>query len=195
MCLLDLSLYTPLNLEINLAKIHLVSDQHLKEISQILEHIVKILEIPFKCRGDFMYFYIPTRSVNLALISVTLSSQRFPLVKELKNILIRLFEFVYYQHAIHSVKLTKIVGVKSSRCNLVLAPPTKTYFLRPCVVITMIQASVTGQCLILLQILICQQILLYLYVTIINYHIIFICDYHNNHHIFKIELMVLWTTH
>ena len=56
-------------------------------------------------------------------MSVTLSSQRFPFVKELKNILIGPFEFVYYQHAIHSVKLTKIVGVESSWCNLVLAPP------------------------------------------------------------------------
>ena len=63
--------------------------------------------------------------LNLALMPVTLSSQRFPLVKELKTILIGLFEFVYYQHAIHSVKLTKIVGVESSQCNLVLAPQPK----------------------------------------------------------------------
>ena len=50
--------------------------------------------------------------LNLGLMSVTLTSQRFPLVKERKNILIGPFEFVYYQHAIHSVKLTKIVGVE-----------------------------------------------------------------------------------
>ena len=56
-------------------------------------------------------------------MSVTLSSQRLPLVKELKNILIGLFEFVCYLHGIHSVKLTKIVGVKSSPCNLVPRPP------------------------------------------------------------------------
>ena len=69
--------------------------------------------------------------LNLGVMSVTLSSQRFPLVKELKNILIGPFELVYYQHAIHSVKLTKIFGVESNRCNLVLAP-TKNYFIRPC---------------------------------------------------------------
>ena len=51
--------------------------------------------------------------------------QRFPLVKELKNILIVPFEFVYYLHAIHSVKLTKIVGVESSRCNLVPRTPNQ----------------------------------------------------------------------
>ena len=47
---------------------------------------------------------------NLGLMSVTLSSQRFHLVKEIKNILSGPFEFVFYLHAIHSVKLTKIVG-------------------------------------------------------------------------------------
>ena len=60
---------------------------------------------------------------NLGLMSVILLSQRFPLVKELKNILIGPFEFVFYQHAIHSVKLTKIFGVESSRYNLVPRPP------------------------------------------------------------------------
>ena len=51
-----------------------------------------------------------------------------------------LFEFVYYQHAIHSVKLTKIVGVESRRCNLVLSPPppqpkiTYTYAPEPAVI-------------------------------------------------------------
>ena len=68
---------------------------------------------------------------NVGLMSVTLSTQRFPLVKELKNILIGPFEFVYYLHTIHSVKLTKTVGVESSRCNLVPLPPTKNCFLRP----------------------------------------------------------------
>ena len=63
--------------------------------------------------------------LNLGLMSVTLSSQRFPLVKALKSILIGPFEFVYYQHAIHSVKLTKIVGVELSRCDLVLSPNQK----------------------------------------------------------------------
>ena len=42
-------------------------------------------------------------------MSVTLSSQRFPLAKELKNILIGPFEFVYYLLTLHSVKLTKTV--------------------------------------------------------------------------------------
>ena len=60
---------------------------------------------------------------NLGLMSVTLLSQRFPLVKELKNILIGPFESVFYLHAIHSVKLTRIVGVESSQCNLVPRPP------------------------------------------------------------------------
>ena len=69
-----------------------------------------------------MYFYTWTRSVKLR-IDVNHTVVTFPLVKELKNILIGPFEFVYYLHAIHSVKLTKIVGVESSRCNLVLAPP------------------------------------------------------------------------
>ena len=48
-----------------------------------------------------MYFYTWTRSEKLGLMSVTLLSQRFPLVKKLKNILIGPFEFVYYLHAIH----------------------------------------------------------------------------------------------
>ena len=63
---------------------------------------------------------------NLGLMSVTLSSQKYPLVKELKKTnLIGPFEFVFYLHAIHSVKLTKIVGVESSRCNLVSCPPNQ----------------------------------------------------------------------
>ena len=41
-------------------------------------------------------------------------------MQRIKNILIGPFEFVYYLHAIHSVKLTKIVGVESNRCNLVV---------------------------------------------------------------------------
>ena len=57
-----------------------------------------------------IYISIPGQGGgNLGLMSVTLSSQRFPFVKELKNILIGPFEFLYYLHAIHSVKLTKIV--------------------------------------------------------------------------------------
>ena len=71
--------------------------------------------------------------LNLGLMSVILSSQRFPLAKELKNTLIGPFEFVCYLHAIHSVKLTKIAGVESNRCNLVLTPPTKKCFLHPAV--------------------------------------------------------------
>ena len=69
-----------------------------------------------------MYFYTWTRSVKLR-IDVSHTVVTFPLVKELKYILIGPFEFVYYLHAIHSVKLPKIVGVKS--CNLVLAPNQK----------------------------------------------------------------------
>ena len=61
-------------------------------------------------------------------MSVTLSKQRFPLVKELNNALIGSFESVYYLHAIHFVKLTKIVGVELSRCNLVPGPPAKTLY-------------------------------------------------------------------
>ena len=41
-------------------------------------------------------------------------------MQRIKNILTGPFEFVYYLHAIHSVKLTKIVGVESSRCILVV---------------------------------------------------------------------------
>ena len=67
-----------------------------------------------------MYFY--TRE-NLGLISVTLLSQRFPLVKELKNILIGPSEFVFYQHAIYSVKLTKIFGVESVQSSSSPPPP------------------------------------------------------------------------
>ena len=80
-----------------------------------------------------MYFYTRTRSVKLRIDVSHTVSQRFPLVKELKNILIGPFEFVCYLHAIHSVKLTKIVGVALSRCNLVFAPPAKNCFLCPCV--------------------------------------------------------------
>ena len=56
-----------------------------------------------------MYFYTKIRSGKLRIKSATLSSQRCPLVKELKNILTEPFEFVYYLYAIYSVKLTKIV--------------------------------------------------------------------------------------
>ena len=56
-------------------------------------------------------------------MSVTLLSQRFPLVKELKNILIGPFEIVYYLHAIHSIKLTKIVGVESVQSSPRPPPP------------------------------------------------------------------------
>ena len=71
-------------------------------------------------------------------MSVTLSSHRFPLVKELKHILTEQFEFAFYLHAVHSVKLTKIVGVESSLCHLVPRPPTKNCFLCPCCVDLMI---------------------------------------------------------
>ena len=56
-------------------------------------------------------------------MSVILSSQRFPLEKELKNTLIEPFEFVFYLHAIHSVKLTKIVGVESVQSSSSRPPP------------------------------------------------------------------------
>ena len=59
---------------------------------------------------------------DLGLMSVILSSQRFPLVKELKNILIGPFEIVFYQRAIHSVKLTKIFGVESMSSS---SPPNQ----------------------------------------------------------------------
>ena len=72
-----------------------------------------------------MYFYTQPRSVKLRIDVSNTLSQRFPLVKELKNILIGPFEFVYYLHVIHSVKLTKIVGVESGRCNLVPLPQPK----------------------------------------------------------------------
>ena len=55
-----------------------------------------------------MHFCTGQGQGNLGLMSVTLLSPRFPLVKELKNILIGPFEFAYCPHAIHSVKLTKI---------------------------------------------------------------------------------------
>ena len=47
-----------------------------------------------------MYFYTWTRSGNLGLILVTMSLQRFPLVKELKNILLGPYEFVFYMQYI-----------------------------------------------------------------------------------------------
>ena len=50
-----------------------------------------------------MYFYTWTRSGKHRIDVSLMSSQRFPLVKELKNILIGPFEFVYYLHAIHSL--------------------------------------------------------------------------------------------
>ena len=78
-----------------------------------------------------MYFYTWKRSGKRMIDVSLMSSLRFPLVKELKNILIVPFEFVYYLHAIHSVKLTKIVSVESSHCNLVPRPPTKHCFLCP----------------------------------------------------------------
>ena len=58
-----------------------------------------------------MYFYTQTRSGKLRIDVSHTVVQKSPLVKELKNILIGPFEFVFYLHAIHSVKLTKIVGV------------------------------------------------------------------------------------
>ena len=62
-----LSLYIPLNLGINLAKIDLVSARHLRKYHRFWKHVVKILEIPLKCGGDYMYFYTPTRSVKLRI--------------------------------------------------------------------------------------------------------------------------------
>ena len=71
---------------------------------------------------------------NLGLMSVILSSQRFLLVKELKNILIGPFEFVFYQHAIHSVKLTKIFGVESVQSSS--SPPNQKLLPTPlCMVV------------------------------------------------------------
>ena len=76
-----------------------------------------------------MYFYTWTRSGKLRIdVGYTVVTVK---VKELKHILIGPFEFVFYQHAIHSVKLTKIFGVELSRYNLVPRPPTKNCFLRP----------------------------------------------------------------
>ena len=43
-------------------------------------HMIKILEISFKCKGYYMNFYTQTRSGYSGLISVRPSSQRFPLV-------------------------------------------------------------------------------------------------------------------
>ena len=116
--------YTPPSIwGLTLLKIDLEGKGH-----RFWKRVFKILEIPFKCRGDYMY-----SRANLGLMSVTMSSQRFPLVKELKNILIEPFEFIFFLHAIHSVKLPKIVGVESSRCNLVPRPPNQK--LLPCICI------------------------------------------------------------
>ena len=49
-CLLDLSIYIPLNTGINLAKIDLVSARHLKEISQILETCSQDIRNTFQMR-------------------------------------------------------------------------------------------------------------------------------------------------
>ena len=76
-----------------------------------------------------MYFYIWTRSGKLRIdVSHTIITN-ISFGKKLKNILIGPFEFVYYLHAIHSVKLTKIVGVESVQSSP--RPPTKNCFLRP----------------------------------------------------------------
>ena len=64
-----------------------------------------------------MYFYTHTRSEKLRIDVVT----KISFGKETVNILIGPFE--YYLYAIYSIKLTKIVGVASRRCNLVPRPP------------------------------------------------------------------------
>ena len=70
---------------INLLKIDLVSARHLKEMSEVLEtssqdiRISFNIRIPFKCRGDYMYFYTHTRLGKLRMMS----SQRFPLLNYL----------------------------------------------------------------------------------------------------------------
>ena len=71
-----------------------------------------------------IYISIPGQGrENLGLVSVILSSQRFPLEKELTNILIVPFEYIFYLPAIHSVKLTQIVVIELSQCNLGPRPP------------------------------------------------------------------------
>ena len=114
----------PLSLGINLAKNrscissapegNITGSENMSRLSKYLSHAEVTICISIPGQGR----------LNLGLLSVTLS-QRFSLVKELKNILIGPFEFVCYLHTIHSVKLTKIVGVGSSQCNLVLAPNQK----------------------------------------------------------------------
>ena len=69
----------PLKLGINLTKIGFASPSHLEERSQVLKtsgkklsdfhchvlcqecHMVKILDVSFKCRGHYMYFYTEIR--------------------------------------------------------------------------------------------------------------------------------------
>ena len=64
-----------------------------------------------------MYFYTHTRSGKLRIDVVT----KISFGKGTLKYLIGPFE--YYLYAIHSVKLTKIVGVASRRCNLIPRPP------------------------------------------------------------------------
>ena len=125
-------IFHPPQFGINLAKIDLVSAWHLKERSQVTErkHVVKILEIPFRCRGDYMYFYTHTRSGKLNRIDVshtivTKISFGKGTILNILNVLIVPLECVYYLHTIHSVELNEIVGVESSRCNLVPRPPNQ----------------------------------------------------------------------
>ena len=64
-----------------------------------------------------MYFYTRTRSGKLTIdVSHTVDTKISfgkGTILNILNVLIVPFEFVYYLHAIHSVKLTKIVGVES----------------------------------------------------------------------------------
>ena len=68
--------------------------------------MVKITEIPFKCRGYYMYFYTWTM---LGILRFNVSHITFAEIPFIMSILIRAFQFVYYLHAIHSVKLAKLV--------------------------------------------------------------------------------------
>ena len=75
-----------------------------------------------------MYFYTHTRSGKLRIDVVTKISVGKGILKYLTG------PFEYYLYAIHSVKLTKIVGVMSRQCNLVPCPPKQKLLPMPLMV-------------------------------------------------------------
>ena len=86
------------------------------------KHVVKILEIPFKCRGDYMYFYTHTRSGKLRIDVVTKIS----------------FGKGTICNTFCKINQNCWCCVASVQSGSSPPPPTKNCFLRPCHALTVV---------------------------------------------------------